>query len=162
GGVKMDLAGWATDISLTYGGNKQHYDVHNSVNRGMENAVLAGTSTEHSPTNFDAGGVKFQHYVFNGDVSKQVMPDGNVYAGTELRHEKYEVIAGERASYILGGADSYAGNDPINSFPSSRSNYGAYAGSTWDINKDFLIDGTGRFEKYTDFGSAFVWKLSTR
>ena len=162
GGVKFDLAGWATDISLTYGGNKQHYDVHNSVNRGMENAVLAGTSTEHSPTSFDAGGVKFQHYVFNGDVSKQVAPDVSVYAGTELRHEKYEVIAGERASYILGGADSYAGNAPENSFPSSRSNYGVYGGATWDLSKDLLLDATGRWEKYTDFGSAFVWKLSTR
>jgi iron complex outermembrane receptor protein len=86
----------------------------------------------------------------------------NAYAGTELRHENYEVIAGESASYILGGADSYAGNSPENSFPSSRSNYGAYAGATWDITDALMIDGTGRYEKYSDFGSAVVWKAASR
>ena len=100
--------------------------------------------------------------MLNGDISRQVSASVNAYAGTELRHEKYEVIAGEPASYILGGADSYAGNSPDNSFPSSRSNYGAYAGATWDISDALLVDGTGRYEKYSDFGSAFVWKLASR
>jgi iron complex outermembrane receptor protein len=162
GGVKMDLAGWNADFSLTYGGNKQKYNVDHSVNRSMEDDVLDGISTEHSPTSFNAGGVKFEHYVFNGDISKQLTDTLNFYAGTELRHEKFEVIAGDRFSWQGTGADSFAGNHPDNSFPSSRSNYGVYGGATWDITKDFLLDGTGRWEKYTDFGSAFVWKLSTR
>ena len=162
GGIKFPLGGWNADVSLTYGGNEQEYGVANSVNRGMEDAFLAGTSKVRSPTSFDAGGVKFEHFVFNGDISKQLSPTVNAYAGTELRHEKYQVLAGEEASYILGGADSYAGNSPENSFPSSRSNYGVYGGATWDISDALLIDGTGRFEKYTDFGSAFVWKASTR
>lgn len=162
GGVKFMVGDWNADVSLTYGGNEQKYGVTNSVNRGMENARLAGTSTERSPTSFNAGGVEFEHWVLNGDISKQLTPTVNAYAGTELRHEKYSVVAGERASYILGGADSFAGNSPENSFPSSRSNYGVYGGATWDISDALLIDGTGRFEKYTDFGSAFVWKTSTR
>ena len=162
GGVKFPLGGWSTDLSLTYGGNEQEYGVKNSVNRGMEDAFLAGTSKVRSPTSFNAGGVKFEHFVFNGDISQQITPTVSAYAGTELRHEKYQVIAGEEASYILGGADSYAGNSPENSFPSSRSNYGVYGGATWDISDALLVDGTGRFEKYTDFGSAFVWKASSR
>ncbi|MTW05799.1 TonB-dependent receptor [Duganella ginsengisoli] len=162
GGVKMDLNGWNTDVSLTYGGNQQKYHVGNSVNRGMAADFASGASKVQSPTEFYAGGVKFQHFVLNGDISKQVAPDVSVYAGTEMRHEKYEVLAGEEASYIKGGADSFAGNAPENSFPSSRSNYGVYGGATWDITKQWLIDGTGRYEKYTDFGSAFVWKGSTR
>jgi iron complex outermembrane receptor protein len=162
GGVKFPVAGWGVDLSLTYGGNEQEYGVSNSVNRGMEDAFLAGTSKVHSPTSFNAGGVKFEHFVFNGDISKQIAPNVSAYAGTELRHEKYQVKAGEEASYILGGADSYAGNSPENSFPSSRSNYGVYGGATWDISDALLVDGTGRFEKYTDFGSAFVWKASSR
>jgi iron complex outermembrane receptor protein len=128
----------------------------------MEDAFVAKTSTVHSPTSFDAGGVKFTHWVLNGDISNQLSSSVNAYAGTELRHEKYDVIAGEPASYILGGADSYAGNSPDNSFPSSRSNYGAYAGATWDITDALLVDGTGRYEKYSDFGSAFVWKAASR
>lgn len=161
-GSKFEVGGWNADISLTYGGNEQDYRVTNSVNRGMENAFLDGTSSVRSPTKFDAGGVKFTHWVLNGDISRQISPTVNTYAGTELRHEKFEAIAGEPASYILGGADSFAGNSPENSFPSSRSNYGVYAGATWDITDALLIDGTGRYEKYSDFGSAFVWKLASR
>src|SRR5471032_468992 len=147
---------------LTYGGNKQSYAVSNSVNRGMQDDFLAHIINTPSPTSFDAGGVKFSHWVLNGDISKQLSKDVNFYAGTELRHENYETIAGEPASYYGSGADSYAGNSATNSFPSSRSNYGSYAGATWDISPAFLIDATGRYEKYTDFGSAFVWKTSTR
>ncbi|KQV44918.1 TonB-dependent siderophore receptor [Duganella sp. Root336D2] len=161
-GVKLDLAGWNTDFSLTYGGNEQKYNVNNSVNRSMEDDVLKGISTVRSPTSFYAGGVKFEHFVFNGDISRQLSDTVNFYAGTELRHEKFETKPGDVASYQGTGADSFAGNDPRNSFPTSRSNYGVYAGATWDISKEWLVDGTGRWEKYTDFGSAFVWKLSTR
>jgi iron complex outermembrane receptor protein len=153
GGIKFQMGGWGTDLSLTYGGNEQSYEVGNSVNRSLGAA---------SPTHFNAGGVKFEHFVLNGDVSKQVAPTVNAYAGTEIRHEKFKTIAGEEASYVGTGADSFAGNDPRNSFPTSRSNYGVYGGSTWDISDSLLVDGTGRYEKYTDFGSAFVWKLSTR
>jgi iron complex outermembrane receptor protein len=162
GGAKFNVGGWNADVSLTYGGNEQGYGVSNSVNRGMEDAFLAHTSTVHSPTSFDAGGVKFAHWVLNGDISKSLSSTLNVFAGTELRREKFEVIAGEASSYILGGADSFAGNAPENSFPSSRSNYGAYTGATWDITDALLVDATGRYEKYSDFGSAFVWKGSTR
>ena len=203
GGVKFEVAGWQSDVSLTFGGNKQKYTVDHSVNRGIEDARIAAMAAnaanaasitaannfntanaaaikagtvkaqvvpaavtvpvgDRSPTHFDAGGVKFDHVVFNGDVSKQVAKDVNVYFGTELRHEQYEVIAGELASYTLGGADSYAGNDPANSGKSSRSNYGVYGGSTYDVTEALLFDATGRYEKYSDFGSAFVWKLSSR
>jgi iron complex outermembrane receptor protein len=162
GGIKFPLGGWSADVSLTYGGNEQEYGVANSINRGMAADFASGASKVQSPTSFNAGGVKFEHFVLNGDVSKQVASNVSAYAGTELRHEKYAVLAGEEASYINGGADSYAGNDPRNSFPSSRSNYGVYGGATWDISDKWLVDGTGRYEKYTDFGSAFVWKGSTR
>ncbi|MQA23357.1 TonB-dependent receptor plug domain-containing protein [Rugamonas rivuli] len=162
GGTKFMLGDWNADVSLTYGGNKQTYAVSNSLNRDMQKDYLAHIISTPSPTSFDAGGVKFSHWVLNGDVSKQLNKDVNFYAGTELRHENYETLAGEPASYYGSGADSYAGNSDKNSFPSSRSNYGAYAGATWDISPVFLIDATGRYEKYTDFGSAFVWKTSTR
>jgi iron complex outermembrane receptor protein len=165
-GTKFDAAGWDSDVSLTFGGNQQKYNVTNSVNRGMENAraaaIAAGTTPvpPHSPTSFDAGGTKFSHTVFNADFSKDVAKGVNAYFGTEARWEKYQVMAGEEASYILGGADSYAGNDPGNSFSSTRQNYGAYAGSKFDVTDKYVVDVTGRYEKYSDFGSAFVWKLS--
>jgi iron complex outermembrane receptor protein len=162
GGTKFLLGDWNADLSVTYGGNRQKYSVSNTVNRGMQDDYLAHVISTPSPTSFDAGGVKFSHWVVNGDISRQLSKVVNLYAGTEMRHEKYETVAGDAASYYGSGADSYAGNSPQNSFPSSRSNYGAYAGATWDITDSLLIDGTGRYEKYTDFGSALVWKLSSR
>ncbi|WP_374363198.1 TonB-dependent receptor plug domain-containing protein [Pseudoduganella danionis] len=162
GGTKFLLGDWNADVSLTYGGNKQNYQVTNSVNRGMQEDYLAHKISTPSPTSFDAGGVKFSHWVLNGDISQQMTKEVSVYAGTELRHENYETIAGDVGSTYGSGADSYAGNSVQNSFPSSRSNYGAYAGATWDVTPAFLVDATGRYEKYTDFGSAFVWKTSTR
>lgn len=166
-GAKFSVGDWNGDVSLTIGGNKQAYEVHNSVNRGIENArldaIAAGkTPGPRSPTSFDAGGTRFRHTVVNADVSKQVSDSFNVYAGTELRREKYDVIAGEFASYTAGGADSYAGNMPENALSADRKNYGVYGGSMFDITKQWLIDLTGRYEKYSDFGNATVGKLSTR
>ena len=161
-GIKSNLDGWTTDLSLTYGGNEQRYFVGNSVNRQMAAAYAAGTGKVQSPTSFDGGGVKFEHWVINGDISKQVAPTVNAYAGTELRHERYQVVAGDQASWDMGGADSYAGNSPQNSGSFTRSNSGIYGGAIWDITPEFLLDGTVRYEKYTDFGSATVGKLSSR
>ena len=164
GGVKFDVDGWQTDLSLTTGGNQQAYSVNNSVNRNIMNARADGSmpNLPISPTSFEAGGSEFTHYVLNGDVSKQVSKTVSAYFGTEVRHEKYETIVGDFASYHLGGADSFVGNTPENSFASTRSNYGVYGGSVIDLTDQFLIDGTGRYEKYSDFGSKFVWKLSSR
>jgi iron complex outermembrane receptor protein len=161
-GIKSNLDGWTSDLSLTYGGNEQRYFVGNTINRAMAAAYAAGTGTVNSPTSFNGGGVKFEHWVLNGDISKQIMPTVNAYAGTELRHERYQVVAGSPESYELGGADSYAGNSVQNALTATRSNYGVYGGAIWDITPEFLLDGTVRYEKYTDFGSATVGKLSSR
>jgi iron complex outermembrane receptor protein len=161
-GIKSLVGGWSTDLSLTYGGNRQSYEVSNTINAGLQQDFLAGKAATPSPTRFDAGAVRFSHWVLNGDVSNQVTPNVNVYAGTELRHEKFASIAGDPASYYGSGADSYAGNSAANALDASRSNYGVYAGAAWDITPALLVDGTGRYEHYSDFGSAFVWKASSR
>lgn len=152
-GMKSTLWGWNSDVSFTFGGNEQKYEVNNTVNRGLGAA---------SPTAFDVGGAEFMHNVMNADFSRQITPRTNVYFGTELRWETYETIAGEEKSYILGGADSFAGNDPRNSFKKDRQNYGVYLGSMFEVSDRLLIDAIGRYEKYSDFGNAFVWKLSER
>jgi len=152
-GTKLDLDGWDVDLSATTGGNKQTYNVNNSVNRSMGAA---------SPTSFYAGGSEFNHVVVNGDVSKRLNDKTRIYFGTELRWEEYETLAGDLASYQGGGADSFAGNMPENSFKSKRNNKGVYFGTEYDITPSLLVDATGRFEDYSDFGNAFVWKVMSR
>ncbi|MFC3176320.1 TonB-dependent receptor plug domain-containing protein [Undibacterium amnicola] len=166
-GTKFDVAGWSADVSLTIGGNEQKYTVTNSVNRGMEDAYLKAVADKtplpkHGQTRFEAGGSKFTHTVWNADFSKELSKGINAYFGSEIRSEKYTLIAGEEASYLYSGADSYAGNTPDNSFSSKRSNYGIYGGATFNTTDKLIIDAIGRYEKYSDFGNAMIGKLSAK
>lgn len=152
-GLKSELWGWNADLSFTFGGNEQEYLVNNTINRALGAA---------SPTSFNVGGAEFEHQVVNADFSRQMSERVNMYFGTELRWEQFETIAGEEASYIDGGADSFAGNTPVNSFVSKRKNSGFYIGSMFDVSDRLAFDAIGRYEKYSDFGNATVWKLSSR
>jgi len=167
-GTKLEIAGWTSDFSVTFGGNEQKYTVTNSVNRGMEDAYLEAVAKKitplppHGQTRFDAGGSRFEHTVFNADFSKEIAKDVSAYFGTEARSEKYTLIAGEEASYKYSGADSYAGNSPDNSFSSKRTNYGVYGGTMFGVTDALLLDATARFEHYSDFGNATIGKLSAK
>lgn len=116
----------------------------------------------NSPITFNAGGVQFNHIVGNIDLSRSLTDKIGLAFGSEFRSETFEVIEGDLASYEAGGADSYAGNSKENSFVSNRYNIGGYLGLSFDITEDFLIDATGRYESYSDFGDAFVYKVSSR
>lgn len=152
-GVKNESNGWNHDVSFTVGGNQQLYSVNNTVNRSL------GTS---SPTNFKPGGYVFDHQVFNVDVTKAVTSTFNIGFGVEARNEIYEIVAGDTASYSGEGSNSFPGIRAENARTYSRFNMGAYFDATWDITEDFLIQGTYRAERYSDFGNASVWKLSSR
>jgi iron complex outermembrane recepter protein len=183
-GFKSSKSGWNTDLSLTVGGNKQTYTVRNSHNRNTlglrnpdtylgdlnddgfvnENEMVQGDLKylANSPITFRAGGTRFSHIVGNIDVSKTINDQIYIAFGSEFRSETFETIEGDLASYEAGGADSFAGNSKENSFISNRYNFGGYLSVGFDITDDFLIDLTGRFENYSDFGDAFVYKASTR
>ena len=183
-GFKSTKNGWSTDLSLTVGGNRQTYTVRNSHNRNTANVRNPDTYLgdldgdgvvdademvqgnlkylENSPVTFRAGGTQFNHIVGNIDISKALSDKVSLSFGSEFRSETFEAIEGDVASYEAGGADSFAGNSAENSFISNRYNIGGYLGFGFDITEDFLIDATGRYENYSDFGDAFVYKLSSR
>ncbi|MBI3220819.1 MAG: TonB-dependent receptor [Bacteroidetes bacterium] len=152
-GVKNESKGWSTDASITIGGNEQLYSVNNTINRGLG---------AKSPTSFKPGGFSFNHVVGNIDVSKTVTSQINVAFGGEARSETYQIIAGDTASYTKEGSNSFPGIRAENARTNSRFNIGAYLNVTYDITENFLIEGAVRAEKYSDFGSATVWKLSSR
>ncbi|QXP73640.1 TonB-dependent receptor [Tenacibaculum sp. AHE15PA] len=180
-GFKAKKNGWNSDISVTFGGNKQSYAVNNSHNSSYtltdpvwddannNGQVDPGEAVfnnnkyrENSPTSFNPGGTAFNHVVGNIDISRILSDNVSIAFGSEFRSEVFEIIAGSTASYEGGGSDSFAGNNPINSGSFNRYNLGGYVSLDWDINKDFLISGTARAENYSDFGSTFVWKISSR
>lgn len=147
-------SGWKNDVSFTTGGNNQLYTVSNSVNRGLG---------KNSPILFKPGGYSFSHNVGNIDVSKALLPNLNFAVGAEFRSEKFEIIEGDTASYKTApGADSFPGIGSNNAGTFTRYNFGGYVDLGYDITKNFLINGTLRTEKYSDFGKTNVWKLSSR
>ncbi len=152
-GIKNESNGWSTDASVTIGGNEQLYTVNNTINRGLG---------AKSPTSFKPGGFSFNHVVGNIDVSKAVTSQINVAFGGEARSETYQIIAGDTASYTKEGSNSFPGIRAENARTNSRFNIGAYLNVTYDITENFLLEGAVRAEKYSDFGSATVWKLSSR
>jgi iron complex outermembrane recepter protein len=152
-GLKGETNGWRHDVSLTTGFNSQNYSVDNTVNRSLGKA---------SPTRFKPGGYEFGHLVGNIDISKQVTEKFGLAFGMEARSEFYTIIAGDEASYDREGSNSFPGLDKRNAGTNKRFNLGAYVDLSYDVTKDFLINGTFRTENYSDFGNANVWKLSTR
>ena len=162
-GFKTTKNGWNTDMSITTGGNSQIYSVNNSVNRSdIQDANGENVYQENSPISFKPGGTSFNHIVGNIDISKTLSDKVSIGFGSEFRTENFEVIQGDRASWDGLGADSFAGNRPENSGKWNRYNLGVYGDIAYDVTKDFLINGTLRYENYSDFGDATVWKISSR
>ena len=152
-GFKNVRNGWTHDISFTNGYNQQLYSVNNTVNRSL------GTA---SPTTFKPGGFTFKHVVGNYDVSKALSDKFSLAFGTEVRKETYSIIAGDTASYTGQGSNSFPGIRADDARENTRFNFGAYIDATWDVNANFLINAALRAENYSDFGSASVWKVSSR
>ena len=171
-GLRSKINDWNLDLSFTTGGNTQTYKVNNSHNRNEVFAANYNPDTgefepvalyqENSPVSFDPGGTRFSHNVGNIDISRLLSDKVSIGLGAEFRTETFEVIEGGLASYDGGGADSFAGNTPQNSGKWNRYNIGGYFSLDYDVSEDFLLSGTIRTENYSDFGNAFVYKLSTR
>ncbi len=162
-GFRTDLNGWSTDASLTIGGNGQQYTVRQTHN-GNGTLLPDGSYKyrENSPIIFHPGGTRFAHVVGNIDVTRRLTDRIGFAFGTECRAESFTVLAGDQASYEDGGADSFGGNDPRQAGRFNRYNFGGYADLALDLTTDFLLNATARWESYSDFGRAFVWKISSR
>lgn len=153
-GFKSKLGSWNSDASFTTGGNSIDFDVRNTVNYGLGMA---------SPIEFKPGGFAFNHIVGNLDINKQVASNLSVAFGTEFRAEEFTMRRGDTASYVRGGANSFPGFQLDNKdLRSTRFNIGFYGDLSYDLSKDFLVNATLRSESYSDFGKAFVWKVSSR
>ena len=152
-GVKDENNGWNHDISFTTGGNRQLYSVDNTVNHSLG---------ANSPTSFKPGGYQFSHMVGNLDISKALTDKFSIAFGSEARSETYKIMAGDTASYSGEGANSFPGIRQENARTNSRFNLGGYFDASYDVTRNWLVNGTVRAEKYSDFGTAKVGKISSR
>jgi iron complex outermembrane recepter protein len=170
-GFDGTLGGWRWDLSSTGGSNSFRFDVKNSNNASQ---FALGKSAQ---TEFYAGTLKFGQNTTNFNMardfgSKVGLQSFNVAAGLEYRVDRYEIQAGEEASYInyapppisnrVGGAQVFPGFQPANAVEETRNVIGAYFDLESDITDKFLATVAGRFERYSDFGSNFAGKLAVR
>lgn len=155
-GVRFKLGRWDFDLSNTLGENIFDFTVENSNNASLG---------VNSPTKFDAGGHQFFQNTVNLDARKYydyILNGLNVAVGSEFRYERYEITAGEEASYINGGAQSFPGFSPLNAVAENRTSVSFYIDLEADITDKFLIGLAGRYEDYSDFGDTFNGKLTAR
>ncbi|MEO1010446.1 MAG: TonB-dependent receptor [Bacteroidota bacterium] len=183
-GIKGKLDQWDVDFSNTYGRNTFEITVENSSN---------GTLGVATPRNFDAGELSFSQNTTNLDFNRfyeDVFQGFNAAFGAEYKVERYEILAGEEASYtsydingnpvnsvtpadqlvrnnftgiaLGGGAQVFRGYDPGNATENFRNNISLYADFEADFTEDWLFSLAGRYENYSDFGSTFNYKLASR
>lgn len=162
-GFKSIKNGWNADASITIGGNSQIYTLDNTQNRSpLKDSNGNPIYQENSPISFKPGGSNFNHVIGNLDVFKILSDKISISFGSEFRSENFETIEGDKASWEGAGADSFAGTTPKEAGKWNRYNWGAYFDLAYDLTKDFLVNATLRQEEYSDFGSATVWKISSR
>lgn len=161
---------WNVDTSLTHGRSAFLFNIENSVNASL------GTA---SPTTFHAGATRFSQTVANLDLLRKLDLDSveslALVLGSELRVERYEIEAGDEASYVLGdatygdppqpkfpGSQVFPGFQPSNEVDRTRDNIGVYAGVESELTKKVAVDAGGRFETYSDFGRSLIGKIAAR
>ncbi|WP_245794805.1 TonB-dependent receptor [Flaviramulus basaltis] len=181
-GFKTKFNGWNIDINNTFGRNNFHYFIKETLN---------ATLLSNSPTSFDAGGHILNQNTTSADFTKfykDIFNGINIAFGTEYRIENYKIFAGEPGSYAAydvngnivnqntpssdlvmlngfvraRGSQGFPGYSPENQVDQTRSNLALYIDTEFDFNSKFMFGIAGRYEKYSDFGNTFNYKLSSR
>ncbi|MCF6270591.1 MAG: TonB-dependent receptor [Melioribacteraceae bacterium] len=152
-GFRSQKNGWKYDLSYTFGSNKVDYLIGNTLNPALGAA---------SPTEFNAGGYRFNNNIINFDISKLLFDRLFLSLGSEFRIENFIAVEGEEASYIGGGAQSFPGLQPQNAVDAKRTNIGVYVDLGYDITNNLFVGGAARYEEYSDFGSNVTYKINAR
>ncbi len=157
-GVRGDVAGWRWDASVDWGRNAFWLDIDNTVNQDLVAA---------SPTHFHLGKLTNTQSVANFDLAREFPVAAfkgplTVATGVEIRHEKYEIDAGDAESYFGSGSQGFSGFRPADAGANSRSNQSAYLNLEAQVTDKFSGAVAARYEHYTDFGSTTSAKASAR
>ncbi len=172
-GLKGSFGKWSYDLAQTYGTNTFNFNTFNTLNASF------GTK---SKTSFDDGSLKASQAVTTADFLRTydigTAEPLNVAVGAEFRWENYQIVAGEPMSYENGGvpildgpnagnaapvgSQVFPGFSPKNEQNQNRTNFGVYVDFENNVLKEWTVSIAGRYENYSDFGSAFAGKLATR
>jgi len=160
-GLKGTLPGnWRWDLSSTYGKDTARLGVAHSAN------IALFTDTGSTPLDFSAGRFVASQWTNNVDLSHEFdvawATPLTFAVGLEHRRDTYEIGAGDAASRYKEGAQSFPGFSLTDAGEHSRSNKAAYVNLAGQPVKGWTVDLAGRYEHFSDFGSARVGKLTSR
>lgn len=159
-GVTGDLAGWTYDLSTNYGKNVMEiYNTH-SMNFTLWN------ETGESPDSFYVGRFNASQFDvaldFSRDFDWGLATPVTIAAGLEYRKDTYGIDPGDRASYYGAGSAAFPGYNPVATGSWERNNKAAFVNVILNPTENWIVDAAARYEKYNDFGSKAVGKLTTR
>ncbi|MET3130475.1 iron complex outermembrane receptor protein [Oxalobacteraceae bacterium GrIS 1.11] len=155
-GVRGESAEWRWDASVNHGSNRFRLDLDHTVNQALG---------ADSPTHFYAGQLENTQTLFNLDLARDFpLASGplTVALGAEARHERYDIGAGEAASYTGSGAQGFSGFRPVNAGGHGRHNTSFYLNLEAEASKKLSGALALRHERYSDFGSTTSAKASAR
>jgi iron complex outermembrane receptor protein len=191
-GIRTNAGGWAMDLGAGYGFNSFQFDLRNTLNSSLGPSLSTATApgpdgvlgTADDPgipnqTSFDAGALRRGETNVTANISREMrlgLPQAvNVAIGAAFRSETYDVVAGERASWINGyhltsdssgiaqaGSSVFQGFAPSDASSNSRNNIGGYLDLETNLTNELLVNAATRFEKYSDFGNATTGKFALR
>ena len=161
-------SGWHWDLSGVYGLNNIANYVDNSIN------VALYRDTGSSPTSFYVGTWHETQSDVDLDLSKEIplsflpRPLTVAFGGGWLRDE-FQIGAGDPASYYtdptgkyLGGAQTFFGLTPAEAGTFTRNRWAGYIDLEADLTEKLSAGLAGRYEDYSDAGSARSGKFSLR
>jgi iron complex outermembrane recepter protein len=160
GGFQGTLADWDWDLGSGYGTDRAKLYTLDSIGNSY---LLNGLPTV---SDFYDGLLKTTQWSTTLDVNRDfdvgMAGPLNIAWGLEYRRETYTIGAGIPESYIDGGAQSFPGFAPTDAGAHDRKNESAYVDVAGRPIAPLKLDIAGRYEHYSDFGSAKVGKLTGR
>ena len=159
-GLKGKVGDWNWDLSTTYGKDDVAIGVLGSANVSLYN------DTGSTPTDFHAGDFIASQWTTNLDLNRGFNVGWkeplNVAVGLEHRRDTYEIGAGDAPSRYKEGSQSYPGFLLTDAGAHARDNNAVYVDVAGSPIDNLKLDVAARYEKFSDFGSAKVGKLTGR
>src|SRR5580698_7033620 len=159
-GVKGLISDWTWDVSEAYG--EDHLDVYTI---DSANASLYA-DTGATPTDFYDGKFVSTQSTTTLDITKDfelgLAGPLTLAFGGEHRRESWVLGPGDPSSYYGGGAQSFPGYNSIVATDAARHSDAGYVDLAATPLTGLKVDVAGRYEDYSDFGSATVGKFTVR
>ncbi|MCU7555125.1 TonB-dependent receptor [Alteromonas sp. ASW11-19] len=184
GGFTPKFGGTVTDMSLVFGtrgelANEVSYDIsanlgQNEVDFAINNTVNPSLGPD-TPFSFKPGKYIQSEQTFDFGLTKPF--DVGLYeplfvaTGYQYRHETYESIAGDPASYEIGplalqgfgiGSNGFPGLAANSQGEVSRHNHALYLDVEAYVTESLMLAGALRYEDFSDFGDTTKGKIAFR